>query len=173
MDTTPIITQDTIAFGILMLTLGFVFYTSSSENKVWQKFYKIIPALLMAYMLPAIFTSFGIIAPEWTTINEAGELVKHESQLYYVASRFLLPASLVLLTLSIDIKAVLNLGPKALIMFLTGTVGIIIGGPIAILIISVKSPETMGGVGPDAVWRGLVTWAGSWIGGGAKQEAKL
>lgn len=173
MDTTPIITQDTIAFGILMLTLGFVFYTSSSENKFWQKFYKIVPALLMAYMLPAIFTSFGVIAPEWTTINEAGELVKHESQLYYVASRFLLPASLVLLTLSIDIKAVLNLGPKALIMFLTGTVGIIIGGPIAILIISVISPETMGGVGPDAVWRGLATLAGSWIGGGANQAAML
>ena len=173
MDTTPIITQDTIAFGILMLTLGFVFYTSSSENKFWQKFYKIIPALLMAYMLPAIFTSFGVIAPEWTSINEAGELVKHESQLYYVASRFLLPASLVLLTLSIDIKAVLNLGPKALIMFLTGTVGIIIGGPIAILIISVISPETMGGVGPDAVWRGLATLAGSWIGGGANQAAML
>jgi len=173
MDTTPLITQDTIAFGIIMLTLGFVFYTSSSENKTWKKYYKIVPALLMAYMLPAIFTSLGIIAPEWTSINEAGELVKHESNLYYVASRFLLPASLVLLTLSIDLKAVLNLGPKALIMFLTGTVGIIIGGPIAILLISVISPETMGGVGPDAVWRGLATLAGSWIGGGANQAAML
>ena len=40
MDTTPFFTQDTIAFGILMLTLGFVFYTSSSENKGWKKFYK-------------------------------------------------------------------------------------------------------------------------------------
>jgi uncharacterized membrane protein len=173
MDTTPLITQDTIAFGILMLTLGFVFYTSSSENKTWQKFYKIVPALLMAYMLPAIFTSLGIIAPQWTSINEAGELVKHESQLYYVASRFLLPASLVLLTLSIDLKAVLNLGPKALIMFFTGTVGIIIGGPLAILLISVISPETLGGAGPDAVWRGLATLAGSWIGGGANQAAML
>lgn len=173
MDTTPLITQDTIAFGILMLTLGFVFYTSSSENKTWQKFYKFVPALLMAYMLPAIFTSLGIIAPEWTSMNDAGELVKHESQLYYVASRFLLPASLVLLTLSIDLKAVLNLGPKALIMFITGTVGIIIGGPLAILLISFISPETMGGVGPDAVWRGLATLAGSWIGGGANQAAML
>lgn len=173
MDTTPLITKDTIAFGILMLTLGFVFYTSSSENKTWQKFYKIVPALLMAYMLPAIFTSLGIIAPEWTSINEAGELVKHESNLYYVASRFLLPASLVLLTLSIDLKAVLNLGPKALIMFFTGTVGIIIGGPLAILLISVISPETLGGAGPDAVWRGLATLAGSWIGGGANQAAML
>jgi len=60
-----------------------------------------------------------------------------------------------------------------LIMFLTGTVGIIIGGPLAILLISFISPETMGGVGPDAVWRGLATLAGSWIGGGANQAAML
>jgi len=173
MDTTPIITQDTIAFGILMLTLGFVFYTSSSENSGWIKFYKIVPALLMAYMLPAIFTSLGIIAPQWESVNEAGEVIKEESKLYYVSSQFLLPAALILMTLSIDLKAVFNLGPKALIMFLTGTVGVIIGGPIAVLLISLISPETVGGVGPDAVWRGLATLAGSWIGGGANQAAML
>jgi uncharacterized membrane protein len=123
--------------------------------------------------LPAIFTSLGIISPEWESVNEAGEIVKHESNLYYVSSRFLLPASLVLMTLCIDLKAVFNLGPKALIMFLTGTVGVIIGGPIAVLLISLVSPETVGGVGPDAVWRGLATLAGSWIGGGANQAAML
>ncbi|MGK0307633.1 MAG: putative membrane protein, partial [Urechidicola sp.] len=64
-------------------------------------------------------------------------------------------------------------GPKALIMFFTGTVGIIIGGPIAIFLISMVSPETIGGAGPDAVWRGLATLAGSWIGGGANQTAML
>jgi uncharacterized membrane protein len=156
-----------------MFTIGFVFYTSASENKNWKKFYKFVPALLMAYLLPAIFTSAGIIAPEWETVNKAGEITKHSSKLYYIASRFLLPAALVLMTLSIDLKAVFNLGPKALIMFLTGTVGIIIGGPLAILLISHISPETVGGAGPDAVWRGLATLAGSWIGGGANQAAML
>tara|TARA_R110001583_G_scaffold34847_1_gene116566 strand:+ start:11415 stop:12716 length:1302 start_codon:yes stop_codon:yes gene_type:complete len=173
MDTSPFFTQDTIAFGILMLTLGFVFYTSSSKNNTWVKFYKFVPALLMAYLVPAIFTSAGIISPEWETVNEAGETVQHSSQLYYVASRFLLPAALILMTLSIDLKAVFNLGPKALIMFITGTIGIVIGGPLAILLISLVSPETMGGAGPDAVWRGLATLAGSWIGGGANQAAML
>lgn len=173
MDTTPIITQDTIVFGILMLTLGFVFYTSSSENSFWKKFYKYIPALLMAYMLPAVFTSTGIISPEWVSVGSNGEITKHESLIYYVASRFLLPAALVLMTLSIDLKAIFNLGPKALIMFLTGTIGIIIGGPLAVILVSMVSPETVGGMGPDAVWRGLATLAGSWIGGGANQAAML
>lgn len=169
----PIFTNDTIVFGLLMLCLGFIFYSSSKKVGFWYKFYKIIPALFMAYMLPAVLTTFGIVAPDWETINEAGETVNHSSNLYYVSSRYLLPAALVLMTLSLDLKAVFSLGPKALIMFLTGTVGIIIGGPIAILLISMVSPETVGGAGPDAVWRGLATLAGSWIGGGANQTAML
>ena len=95
----------------------------------------------------------------------------HKSQLYYVSSRYLLPACLVLLTLSIDLKEVFRLGPKALGMFLTGTVGVIIGGPLAILIVGSFSPEVVGGAGPEAVWRGMATVAGSWIGGGANQAA--
>ncbi|MCB0474488.1 MAG: DUF819 family protein [Flavobacteriaceae bacterium] len=173
MDTTPFFTNDTVVFGLLMLVLGFVFYTSNIEKGFWAKFYNVIPALFLAYMLPAVLTSFGLIAPEWQTVNEAGEIVKHQTGLYYMSSRYLLPAALVLMTLSIDLKAVFNLGWKALAMFLTGTLGIIIGGPIAILIVSAIHPETVGGVGPDAVWRGLATLAGSWIGGGANQTAML
>ena len=172
-DTTPIFTSDTIIFGLLMLALGFIFFTESKTSGFWHKFYKIVPGLFMAYMLPAILTTLGVIAPEWTTVSPTGEVTKHSTSLYYVASRYLLPAALVLMTLSIDLKAVFNLGWRALIMFFTGTVGIIIGGPIAILLISTFSPETVGGVGPDAVWRGLSTLAGSWIGGGANQTAML
>ena len=173
MENQPLFTNDAIVFGLLMLALGFVFYTESKTSGFWSKFYKIIPGLFMAYMVPAVLTSVGLIAPEWETTNEAGEVLQHKSSIYYVASRFLLPAALVLMTLSIDLKGVFNLGWKALIMFFTGTLGIVIGGPIAILLISMVSPETVGGVGPDAVWRGLSTLAGSWIGGGANQTAML
>ena len=169
----PYITQDTVLFGVLAACLGFVFLTSSSENTFWKKFYAVVPALFMAYFLPAILTTLGVIAPEWTTLSETGEVIQHKSNLYFVASRYFLPAALVLMTLSLDLKAVFNLGPKALIMFITGTVGIIIGGPIAIYVLSIVYPEAIGGVGPDAVWRGLATLAGSWIGGGANQTAML
>lgn len=167
----PFLKKDTIVFGILMLLLGFVFFTSNQKDGFWSKFYKIVPALFIAYFLPAILTTLGVIAPEWETVSNAGEVTKHKSSLYYMASRYLLPAALVLMTLSIDLKAVFNLGWKALAMFFAGTLGIVIGGPIAILIIAAISPETVGGVGADAVWRGLSTLAGSWIGGGANQTA--
>ena len=173
LDTTPLFTNDTIVFGLLMLALGFIFYTEAKTSGFWHKFYKIVPGLFLAYMVPALFTTVGLIAPEWITIKENGDVIEGGTNLYYVASRYLLPAALVLMTLSIDLKAVFNLGWKALVMFFTGTIGIIIGGPIAILLISAFSPETVGGVGPDAVWRGLSTLAGSWIGGGANQTAML
>ena len=176
MTSTPYFTQDTIVFGILMLTLGFVFYTSSLKQGFWPKFYKFVPALLMCYLLPAIFNSIGLIAPSWdteTTVEGIKTVVTHKSQVYYIASRYLLPAALILMTLSIDLKAITNLGPKALIMFFTGTFGIIIGGPIALFLIGSVSPETVAGEGFDAAWRGLATIAGSWIGGGANQTAML
>lgn len=172
-NTVPIFTNDTIVFGLLMMALAFIFYTESRTSGFWPKFYKIVPGLFMAYMIPAVFTTLGWIAPEWEISTKSGDVVQQSSALYFVASRFLLPAALVLMTLSIDLKGVFSLGWKALIMFFTGTLGIVIGGPIAILIISSISPESVGGVGPDAVWRGLSTLAGSWIGGGANQTAML
>ncbi|NRD20641.1 DUF819 family protein [Winogradskyella eckloniae] len=152
--------NDAIVFGLLMIALGLVFFTESKRTGFWPKFYKIVPGLLMCYLIPAIFNSLGLISDK---ISES----------YFIASRYLLPASLVLLTLSIDLKAIFNLGWKALVMFFTGTIGIVIGGPIAILLISTFSPETVGGAGFDATWRGLATLAGSWIGGGANQAAML
>ena len=154
----PIFNNDAIVLGILMGILGFVFITSNSKNSFWIKFYKYVPALLLCYFIPSIFNSLGVISGD-------------SSKLYFVASRYLLPTSLALLTISIDLKEIKKLGSKALIMFFTGTLGIIIGGPLAILIVSFISPDIIGGSGPEAVWRGLSTVAGSWIGGGANQAA--
>jgi len=153
-----LITNDAVIFGILMAILALIFTTASSKHPFWQKFYRFVPSLLLCYFIPSLLTTFGVV-------NEA------DSNLYYMASRYLLPACLVLLTLSIDFKGVISLGPKAIIMFLTGTAGIVIGGPLAILIISFFDPSIVGGSGPDEVWRGLSTIAGSWIGGGANQAA--
>ena len=154
----PIFNNDAIVLGILMGILGFVFITSSSKNLFWVKFYRYIPALLLCYFIPSVFNSIGIISGD-------------SSKLYFVASRYLLPTSLALLTISIDIHEIKKLGSKALIMFFTGTLGIIAGGPLAIMIVSLVSPDIIGGSGPDAIWRGLSTVAGSWIGGGANQAA--
>lgn len=152
------IKNDAIIFGILCVMLAVIFYTSSLKTGIFAKFYKFIPMLLVCYFLPSLLTFFGLVEEK-------------NSNLYFVATRYLLPATLVLLTLSIDLKEIFKLGRNALIMFLTGTVGVILGGPIAVLIVASIAPDIIGVDGPEAVWRGLSTVAGSWIGGGANQAA--
>ena len=155
MEHTALITNEAVVFGLLMAVLGGIFWAASEPR--FKKFFSIVPALLLCYFVPSLLTNTG--------------LVPKDTNIYFIASRYLLPASLVLLTISIDLKAVMGLGPKALIMFFTATASIIVGGPLALLVVSWISPETVGGAGPEAVWRGLSTIAGSWIGGGANQAA--
>lgn len=199
----PLITNDAVVFGLLMLTLAAVFYTQASERPFWKKFYTYVPALLLCYFLPALLHwPLGLIAGEWYTgelatqlaerglslpaglsVNETNLWFQEQgldpdefsdytagSRLYFMASRYLLPASLVLLCLSIDLKGILKLGWRSVVMFLTATTGIVIGGPVALLIITNLFPGLIN-LEPDQLWRGLSTIAGSWIGGGANQTA--
>ena len=154
----PFITNDAVVLGLLIGILAFVFITSESKHPLWLKFYKYVPTLLLCYFIPSLFNSFGVISGE-------------NSELYFVASRYLLPTSLALLTISIDIPEIKKLGSKAIVMFVTGTLGIVIGGPISIIVVSFIAPSIIHDAGIEQVWRGLSTVAGSWIGGGANQAA--
>jgi uncharacterized membrane protein len=89
----PLITNDAVVLGILMTILGLIFITSSSEKPFFK--FGIVPSVLLCYFIPALFNTFNIISGE-------------SSSLYTIASRYLLPASLVLLTLSINFAALKN-----------------------------------------------------------------
>ncbi len=148
------IKNEAVILGLLLATLGAVFWTTQSTHPFWQRFYRYVPALLLCYFVPALYNTFGLIDGE-------------HSALYFVSSRYLLPAILVLLTLATDLPATLRLGPKALALFLTASLGVVLGGPVALLIWKFIAPQT---VDPQ-LWRGMTAIAGSWIGGAANQAA--
>ncbi|MFT4605560.1 MAG: putative membrane protein [Rhodothermales bacterium] len=137
------ITEPTILFALLSGVLGFVFWLSKVPHM--GKVFRVLPPVIWAYFVPMLLTTAGI-TPE-------------ANDLYGWMSRYLLPASLFLLMVTVDVKAILRLGPKALLMMVTGTVGIVIGGPIALAI--------LGGVLPEEAWQGFAILSGSWIGGTA------
>ncbi len=149
-----LITNDAAILGLLAAALGAVFWTASRPDGFWKKFYTYVPALLLCYLIPALFNTLGLVDG-------------HASKLYPVARDYLLPTALVLLTIAVDFGAIVRLGPKALIMFLTGTASVMLGGVIAFVAMRWIHPETVAG----EVWRGMTTVAGSWIGGGANQAA--
>ena len=151
------ISDDRIILGLLAALLAFVFATRDRPG--WKRFYVFVPIILVCYLVPSLLVTIGLIDTS-------------ESQLWTIAKDYFLPAALFLMTLSIDIKGILGLGNKAIIMFLTATVGIILGGPLALWIVAQFDPTVIGS-GDTAAWRGLATLAGSWIGGGANQTAML
>ena len=150
---TALITDDTVVLGLLAASLGLVFWTAARPDGFWKRFYTYVPSLL-CYFIPAVFNSVGLIDG-----NASG--------LYPMARDYLLPVALVLLTLSIDFEGILRLGPKAIIMFLVGTFGVMFGAVFAFGLFEIISPQTVAG----DTWRGMATVAGSWIGGGANQAA--
>jgi uncharacterized membrane protein len=151
----PLITNDIVVFGLIAATLAAVFWTASRERGGFKRFYAVVPPLLLCYFLPGLYNTFGLIDGA-------------NSKLYNpVASRVLLPAALVLLTLSVDIRAIFRLGPKLLAMYITASLSVMAGGVIAFLLVRAIFPEAMAG----DTWAGMAALAGSWIGGGANMMA--
>ena len=151
---TALVTNDAVVLGLLAVVLAAVFWTASRPQGFWKRFYTFVPALLLCYLIPSVFNSIGLIDGE-------------ASGLYPMARDYLLPTSLVLLCIAIDFGAILRLGPKAVIMFLTGTIGVMLGALVSFTLMGLIHPETVAG----ETWRGMTTLAGSWIGGGANQAA--
>lgn len=153
-----LITNDAIVVGILFFILILIFKATESKNKFAIAFFKIIPPILLCYFVPGVLNTLNLFSGK-------------ESGIYPFVSKYLLPVCLFLFTLSLDSKVLKKFGWKAILVFLSGTVGIIIGGPLAVKIVFILNPQVFEATGEHALWRGLGTIAGSWIGGGANQTA--
>lgn len=154
----PLITNDAVVFGLLMIILALIFYTSSLNNRFFKGLYAVLPTILLCYFIPGLLNSFHVISGT-------------QSKLYDMSSNYLLPACLILFTLNLNFKELWKLRKKAGVMFITGSIGILLGGPLALWLVSLVNPQIVGGEGADATWRGLAALAGSWIGGGANEAA--
>ena len=139
----PLVQDPAGILAVLMAVLAVIFWMT--QHRVLGRVFKIIPALVFCYFVPTTLTTLG--------------LIPDKSPLYEWVKAFVLPASLLLLILALDVPGILRLGPKAGIMLLAGTTGVVIGGPISLFVCQQWLPE-------DA-WKGMAALAGSWIGGGA------
>jgi uncharacterized membrane protein len=140
--------QDPVALlAVLLGVLAGLF--SLASHPLGERFFRVVPLLIFAYFIPTALSNTG--------------LIPLQSPLYDAIKTWLLPCSLLLLTMSVDIPAILKLGKSVLILFLCGTLAIVLGGPLAYLALGWLVPSEMG----DQAWRGLAALSGSWIGGGA------
>jgi uncharacterized membrane protein len=134
-------------FAFLAGLVGAIFWLSGIPRL--KKVFQYLPPVLFVYFLPMVSTTLGITPPASTA--------------YDFTTRYFLPVALFLLMISVDLKSVAKLGPMALVMMSAGTVGIILGGPLALALFGHWLP-------PDA-WQGFAALSGSWIGGTANMVA--
>ncbi|MGB0715531.1 MAG: DUF819 domain-containing protein [Phycisphaerae bacterium] len=148
--TQALVTDPAGILAILLASLGVIFWIS--HRPPFDRFFKIVPALVFCYFVPTTLTTLGVIPLE--------------SSLYTWIKHHILPTSLLLLIISLDLPGIIRLGPKAGIMVLAGTAGVLIGGPISLMLMqAIDAPL------PDDVWKGVAALCGSWIGGGANFNA--
>lgn len=150
-----LIQNDIVVFGLIAATLGAVFWTSARTSGFWKRFYTFVPALLLCYLIPGIYNTVGLIDGQNTRLYAP------------IARDVLLPAALVLLTLTVDLKGMLRLGPKIIAMYLSASFSIMVGAVVAFLLFKWLHPSTVAG----DTWGGMAALAGSWIGGGANMLA--
>ncbi len=140
--------QDPMAvFAFLAMIVALIFWVSGLP--AFARSFEVIPPVIYVYFLPMLATTAGITPSSSVT--------------YDWMTRYLLLFALLLLMISIDLRSVVKLGPIALFMVVAGTVGIVIGGPISLLIFK--------GFLPADAWTGFAALSGSWIGGTANMVA--
>lgn len=143
----PVVQAPVPLLAVLLGVLACLF--ALNRHPRYGKIFKYVPLIVFTYFVPTILSNTGVIPLT--------------SPLYDFIKAWLLPASLILLVLSVDILAILRLGRYAVSLFLLATAGIVVGGPLAYLLLGWLAPESMG----DQAWKGLAAVSGSWIGGGA------
>ena len=141
------ITNEVHLFALFCAIIGIVFWLSTLP--IFRKFFHYLPPLIWCYFIPMFLIYLGVISTD--------------SGFYGALRKAIICPMLLLLLLSTDLPSILKLGPKALIIMLSGTLGVVLGGPIALLIFKQW-------VSPDA-YRGMAALSGSWIGGGANMAA--
>ena len=144
---TPLVTEPAGVLAVLLAVLAAIFWFGSTV--AGERVFSVVPRLVFCYFIPTTLTSLGVLPDS--------------SPLYEWIKDYLLPTSLVLLILALDLPGIVRLGPKALIMMLTGTAGVIVGAPLALWMFAAHVP-------PDT-WQGMAALSGSWIGGGANMVA--
>jgi len=132
---------------VLLLIEGLIFFLAEESRTKW--FFNFLPPMFWIYFLPMLATTAGILPAE--------------SDAYSFITKNLLPASLILLLLSVDLRQIARLGKPALLMMLAGSLGIVVGGPAALILFQPWLPE--------GVWSGFGALSGSWIGGSANMVA--
>lgn len=140
--------QNPVLIFLILLTVEAMVLSAATHPRT-KKYFGFLPAVFWIYFLPMCVSSVG--------------LIDAKSPLYGLVTTYGLPASLFLLLLGVDLKAIARLGRTAVLMFLAGSFGIMLGTALSFAIFRPF-------VG-DIFWMGFGALSASWTGGSANMVA--
>jgi uncharacterized membrane protein len=141
------ITNPVLIVAVLIAIEALVLGLSRHDRT--KRWFDLLPAVFWIYFLPMLAATFGLITAR--------------SPVYGMITAWLLPASLVLLLLPVDMKAIIRLGPTALAMFFIGAAGIIAGAAFSFALFKPLIGQEF--------WSGFGALSASWTGGSANMIA--
>ena len=118
------------------------------------RLFNYVPPLLFIYATPVFLSNLAF----------GGQTVLPNSSIIYSGlSKYVLPVFIVLMLIKVNVPAVVKVMGKGVLVMLMGTLGVMVGGVVAYVIVHRWLPEDS--------WRGFGALAGSWIGGTANMLA--
>ncbi len=135
--------------GVLTVLTGVASLFFYLENRTRWTLFKYLPPLIFIYLIPVVLSNTGFIpnsSPAYTWLRST-----------------VLPMILVFLLLKVDVVAAIRVMGKGVFVMLFGTLGVVVGAPIAYMIVRA-------GLDPEG-WKAFGTLAGSWIGGTGNMAA--
>jgi uncharacterized membrane protein len=144
------------AILLVVFTVISVLLLDKSKNKWIQIVLNWFPAILFAYVIPAIVThSFNL------------DLSKVE--LHTWSKEYIIPFAILMVMSALSFKQLKIIGLRPILLFVSGSLAIAILAPVILLILNLFTPTFNELLIVEESWKGLVPIVGSWIGGSTSQ----
>jgi uncharacterized membrane protein len=140
---------------IVVFTILVIRMLSVSKNIAIKTLLDWLPAILMAYIIPALICNFA-------------SLNFDEHIIHKISRNVLIPFTILIVMSSMSLKELKSIGWKPLVVFISGSFFIALF-PVLLFLIGNFVPYISEWLNAGDQWKGLITVIGSWIGGSISQ----
>lgn len=145
-----------ISVLITVSTIAFVSWIDSSKSIFIKRVLNWFPAILFAYVIPAILT-------HTFSLDLSNEIIHNWSK------NAVMPMAIVLVMSALSFRQLRIIGIKPILIFLSGSATVAIFPILLLLFLSIFGNTFEDLLITQAFWKGIVPVVGSWIGGSTSQ----
>lgn len=140
---------------ITVFTVLLVYYLDRWENKHVKSLFDWVPAILLAYLIPALISYFFSVDYSQATIHN-------------FSKDYFIPLAILSVMASLSLGQLKAVGYKPILVFLAGSIFIALFPVVFVLSFS-ESDLVVSTLSEKEFWKGIPPIVGSWIGGSTSQ----